>query len=144
LGAHDLQSEVNRMNPRRILPVLALIAVAVIAFLVLKPDDSNDDAATPATTTGRATPAPAVTRIRIRSAKPVGGIAKIRVSKGERIRFEVSSDVADEVHVHGYDLKKDVRPGHSVRFDFPATIAGQFEAELESRAEQIAELTVTP
>ena len=39
---------------------------------------------------------------------------------------------------------KDVEAGGSVSFDFPATIEGVFEAELESRKEQILELTVNP
>jgi hypothetical protein len=63
---------------------------------------------------------------------------------GDRIRFEVDSDVSDEVHVHGYDVMKDVEAGGSVSFDFPAGIEGVFEAELENRKEQIAELRVNP
>ena len=45
----------------------------------------------------------------------------------------MTSDVADEIHVHGYDLKKDVPAGGSVRFSFPASIEGVFEIELEGR-----------
>ena len=39
---------------------------------------------------------------------------------------------------------KDVAAGGSVSFDFPADIEGIFEAELEGREEQIAELRVNP
>jgi hypothetical protein len=39
---------------------------------------------------------------------------------------------------------KDVEAGGSVSFDFPATLEGVFEAELEDRGEQILELTVNP
>ncbi len=56
----------------------------------------------------------------------------------------MDSDVSDEVHMHGYDIMKDVKAGGSVSFDFPATIEGVFEAELEGRKEQIIELTVNP
>jgi len=56
----------------------------------------------------------------------------------------VRSDVADEIHVHGYDKKEDVPAGGSVRFSFPADIEGVFEVELEDRAEQIGELRVNP
>ncbi|MFN8162742.1 MAG: hypothetical protein U0R26_02725 [Solirubrobacterales bacterium] len=41
----------------------------------------------------------------------------------------MESDVSDEVHVHGYDLMKDVKAGGTVEFDFPASIEGVFEAE---------------
>jgi hypothetical protein len=80
----------------------------------------------------------------VESGKPVGGIRELAYEKGDRIRFKVASDVADEVHVHGYDLAKDVDAGGTVSFDFPANIEGVFEAELESRKEQIAELRVNP
>ena len=46
--------------------------------------------------------------------------------------------------MHGYDLKKDVPAGGSVRFSFPADIEGVFEIELEEREEQIAELRGQP
>jgi hypothetical protein len=85
-----------------------------------------------------------VPTIVIRNGEPVGGIKELEYSAGEEIRFEVKSDVADEVHVHGYDLMKDVPAGGTVSFDFPAEIEGIFEAELEGRKEQILELRVNP
>ena len=80
----------------------------------------------------------------VESGKPVGGIRDLTYNKGEQIRFKVESDVSDEVHVHGYDIMKDVKAGGSVSFDFPAELEGVFEAELEGRKEQIIELTVNP
>lgn len=80
----------------------------------------------------------------VKGGQPVGGIRDLRYKKGDRIHFEVRSDVADEIHVHGYDLMKDVAAGGSASFDFPASIEGVFEAELEGRNEQIAEIRVNP
>ena len=85
-----------------------------------------------------------VPTIVIRNGEPVGGIKQLEYDAGDEIRFEVTSDVADEVHVHGYDLMQDVPAGGTVSFDFPAEIEGIFEAELEGRKEQIAEITVNP
>ncbi|HET8814907.1 MAG TPA: hypothetical protein VFM51_08125, partial [Solirubrobacterales bacterium] len=59
-------------------------------------------------------------------------------------RFRVESAVADHVHVHGYNLMKDVAAGEVASFDFPATLEGIFEAELEDSGEQILELRVEP
>jgi hypothetical protein len=53
-----------------------------------------------------------------------------------------TTDVADEVHVHGYDLSKDVKVGGTVRIQVTAKLTSVFEAELESRSLQIVELTV--
>jgi hypothetical protein len=80
----------------------------------------------------------------VRNGEPVGGIEELEYDAGDQIRFEVSSDVADEVHVHGYDLSQNVAAGGTVSFDFPADIEGIFEVELEGRAEQILELRVNP
>jgi hypothetical protein len=85
-----------------------------------------------------------VATIRVRDGKPVGGITQLDYSKGDQIRIKVVSDVADEVHLHGYDIGKDVKAGGSVTFDLPASLEGVFEIELESRKEQIAELRVEP
>ena len=98
-----------------------------------------------ATTTTAATTsaaAPVAIRVVVKGGKPVGGIQRATVKKGQKVAIVVHSDVADEVHVHGYDLHKDVGAGGTVRIDFPATITGVFEAELESRGLQIVELTV--
>ncbi len=86
----------------------------------------------------------AVPTLRFENGEAVGGVQKIEVSHGEDVRFKVHSDVAEEVHVHGYDLMKDVPAGGTVEFDFPAEIEGIFEAEMEGVAVQILELQVNP
>ena len=90
------------------------------------------------------TPEPAVQTIRVVNGQPAGGIKTISYTKGDQIRLKVQSDTADEIHVHGYDLKKDVTAGGSVEFDFKATIEGRFEVELENAGTQIAMLEVDP
>ena len=88
--------------------------------------------------------APAVPTVRVVNGQPQGGVKRLEATKGERVRFKVQSDVADEVHVHGYDVKKNVPKGGSVTFSFAATIEGRFEIELENAHTQIAELEVKP
>jgi len=78
----------------------------------------------------------------VKGGKPVGGITRASAKKGQTVELVVHSDVADEVHMHGYDLHANVKPGGTARITFPATISGVFEAELESRKLQILELTV--
>jgi hypothetical protein len=137
----------------RIALLAAVIVIAVVGFIVLKPSDSKKGktaSTQPATTAGgsskpAAKPAPPpVTIVNVKGGKPVGGIKKFSVNKGGQVRFVVNSDVSDEIHVHGYDFHKDVKAGGKVSFSFPAKIDGVFVIELESRGEQIAELTVNP
>lgn len=85
-----------------------------------------------------------VPTIVVRDGEPVGGIQELEYSAGEEIRFRVSSDAAEEIHVHGYDLMKDVPAGGTVEFDFPAELEGIYEAELEGLGVQIVELRINP
>jgi hypothetical protein len=134
----------------RIALLVSVAVVAVVAFIILKPSDSSDKQSsvpsTVGTTTGAKEPPspPPIANVRVKDGKPVGGIQDLEFAKGDTVQFAVTSDVADEVHVHGYDLMKDVTPGHPVKFKFAGKIDGEFEVELEGRKEQIASLKVTP
>ena len=155
------------MGPARSLTV-AVLAVALAAglFLLLREDGGDDPAANPAGETNTGTgshpsaaapgdgstpgpgtkppPKPQVATILVEGGEPLGGIQELEFTKGERIRFVVRSDVADHVHLHGYDVFRDVPAGGEVEFDVPATIEGVFEVELEDRVVPLAEVTVNP
>src|ERR687892_624953 len=138
---------------------VAALAVAVVLFVVLAgADEPETDApttepqSTQATTEGGSEAetttttqpdaevtsggespepeAPTIERIVVRDGTPVGGVARLEYGRGERVRFTVRSDSAEEVHVHGFDLMKDVPANGTVRFVFPADIEGVFEVEL--------------
>ena len=143
-----------RSPAARIAIGIATVAAVVVLFIVFTGgDDDNDNQGTTTTTTTQAAQGTTTTQtqtveaaqqITVRGGKPVGGVKKLDYNKGDQVKFIVTSDVADEVHVHGYDLAKDVPAGGSVRFSFPASIEGVFEVELEGRKQQIAQLKVSP
>ena len=142
-----------RSPAARIAIGLATLAAVVVLFIVFAGgDDEGDNKSSTTTTQARTVPTtqtqePEVAvdeQITVRNGKPVGGVKELSYKSGDRIRFVVTSDVADEVHVHGYDISRDVPAGGSVRFRFPAKLEGVFEVELEHRAVPIAELRVSP
>lgn len=126
----------NSNGVRAAVGAVVVVVVAIVLLVVLKNNDS--------TTSKSSNASGKVPTIVVKNGKPVGGIRDLTYNKGEQIHFVVDSDVSDEVHVHGYDIMKDVKAGGSVSFDFPASIEGVFEAELEGRKEQIIQLTVNP
>ena len=73
---------------------------------------------------------------------PENGIVRATVQKGKQVVLVVRSDVADEVHLHGYDVKRDVAAGGTARLPFVADLAGRFEVELEERHVLLAQVTV--
>jgi hypothetical protein len=67
---------------------------------------------------------------------------RVRVDLGQKVRVQVEADRAEEVHVHGYDLKGDVAPGKPAVIDFTANVPGVFEVELEESSLKLFELQV--
>ena len=145
----------------KVVVVLAGAAILVALFLVLRPDDDDDDGtATPPppteTTTGTTTTTtrttatrpkpvgPTPIRIVVRGGRVIGGLGRARLDRGERAVLIVRADVSDHVHLHGYDVMRDVAPGAPARLRFRATIPGRFEVELEERGLQIAQIEVRP
>jgi hypothetical protein len=88
--------------------------------------------------------APTVVRIRVVNGAPKGGIVRETVDQGDRVVLVVTSDVSDHIHLHGYDLMRDVAAGGTARLRFRATVPGRFEVELEDRGVPIADITVQP
>lgn len=127
---------------------LALVA----SFALAACGDSDDDATTGATTVTTTEKESAkddgkgasVLTIVVRGGEPVGGVEELEYDAGEQVRFRVRSDVADEVHVHGYDVEEEIPAGGTASLSFPADIEGIFEVELHESEAQIAELRVNP
>jgi hypothetical protein len=92
-----------------------------------------------------AAPADEVQRIELSYAggAVTGGLQRIEVPVGSTVELVVASDVADEVHLHGYDLSSFVTAGATTTLRFVADIPGVFEVELEQRGDQLAQLQVS-
>ncbi|HEU5489749.1 MAG TPA: hypothetical protein VFU84_03065 [Gaiellaceae bacterium] len=150
------------MSPRRRLAGLcAVLALFGSGFLLAScgGDDGESGGTTIETTTTSETttttttttettppppPGPTEIRIVIVDGAPKGGIVREEVQKNDRVVLIVRSDVSDHIHLHGYDIMRDVAPGEPARLPFKATIPGRFEVELEDRGVQIADITVRP
>jgi hypothetical protein len=145
-------------KPLRLAFLGVAVAILVIAFLVLRPssDDPETTADAPtATPTATATPSPGETPTETPTPTPTptvdpgplltgAKVVKLRYDKGDTVRFRVRAPQDEEVHIHGYDIKKDVKAGETENVSFKATIDGIFEIEFEDSAKQIAELRVDP
>ena len=118
---------------QRIALLAAAIAIVVIAVIVIGggSDDDTKTASGPQTVT-------------VVDGKPAGGVKTITYKKGDTVDLTVECDTGDEIHIHGYDVMKDVEKGGSVHFTFPASIDGKFVVELEDAGEEIASLQVEP
>ena len=119
---------------QRIGLLVGAVVIVVVAVIVIGSggSDSSDKTASGPQT------------VMVVNGKADGGIKTITYKKGDTVDLTVKSDTADEIHIHGYDLHKDVTKGGSVHFTFPASIDGKFVVELENAGQQIASLQVEP
>lgn len=144
-------------------PALRRAATALLtaSLLVTACGDDDDRSATPeATTTSTSvattggadeattmpSPAPEEDESTIEvtvSGGTVTGGGRHRVPLGHTVNLRVTSDEADQVHLHGYDLTLDLEAGTPAVLTFDATIPGVFEAELHDAAIPLVELEVS-
>jgi hypothetical protein len=71
-----------------------------------------------------------------------GDTGRVPVSLGTAVTLVVTSDAADEIHVHGYDLTADLAPGQPAEVAFDATTPGVFEVELHDAGTVLLTLQV--
>jgi len=138
------------------LGIAAVIAVVAVILLAGGSDETDNAAnsaqtATPtptaAATDGEETPTPTPTPTATPKPPPLlqaGKVKKLTFEQGETVRFRVRNPEPEEIHVHGYDVTKEIQPNKTATVSFKATITGIFEIEFHGSAEQIAELKVEP
>jgi len=80
--------------------------------------------------------------VKVKGGKVSGVEDTVEVTLGDEVILVVSSDKADEVHVHGYDETDDVSPKERAEIEFTADIPGVFEVELEDATQLLFELQV--
>jgi plastocyanin len=128
--------------------------VAVVAIIIIgSGGDDNNDSTTAAQTTPASTqesstattpPKPPIQVITIKNGKAVGGVQTVSVKKGDRARFKVVSDADHEIHLHGFDIAKDVKAGGSVTYNVKTDAPGIYEFEIEDTKTKIGQVKVEP
>ncbi|MDP9418361.1 MAG: cupredoxin domain-containing protein, partial [Actinomycetota bacterium] len=83
-----------------------------------------------------------VVAVRIRNGEVDPPPRRVEVEAGTEVRLEVTSDTADEVHVHGYDEELVLTPGGSQILTFVADQPGVFEVETHDSGLQLLQLVV--
>ena len=138
------------------LGIAAVIAIVAVVLLAGGGGDDSDEPSTAASTatptetaaTGGASADETATPTPKPKPKPpllqAGKEQALNYKEGETVRFRVVNDEAEEVHVHGYDIKQELEPGKVETVSFKADINGIFEIELEGSGTLLAQLKVVP
>ncbi len=67
---------------------------------------------------------------------------RVEVAEGSVVRLLVTSDTADEIHVHGFEVEQKLRAGKQARIEFTADQTGVFEVETHETGLQLLQLEV--
>jgi len=68
----------------------------------------------------------------------------VKVKRGDNVRIVVRADAEQELHLHGYEIEKTVRPGKPAVFAFAAELEGIFELESHLQDAVVAKVVVEP
>ena len=137
------------MNRRLAVPAVALVLLTGCSAGM---DEEGPDVAAPPSPSSEASPSaqpsPSPTAKVIEATYAGGQVSgveqRIPVKLGEKLVLRFTSDVAEEIHVHGYDLYADLVPGTPAEITFVADIPGSFEVELHEAARPLYQLRVAP
>lgn len=80
----------------------------------------------------------------IQNKKIVSGPETIKVNQGEDLTIKITSDEAEEFHVHAYDNSVELEPNKQATLTFTANLSGRFPFELEKSKTELGALEVQP
>jgi plastocyanin len=113
-------------------------------------------AAAGATSASPAAATPAADQVRVLHAKPnafdivvrggrrISEPAILKVHQGDDVTFRITTDSADEFHLHGYNLHAQLAPERTATLRFTAKLTGRFGYELHRSGLEIGALEVYP
>jgi FtsP/CotA-like multicopper oxidase with cupredoxin domain len=95
-------------------------------------------------TTAADLPKPQRFEVVVSKGKLLSGPAVIQVHEGDDVQLQVTSDHADELHMHGYDLHLSLKPNVPATLSFRAEHSGRFDYELHHAHAELGTLEVQP
>lgn len=140
----------------RILSVVAVLVLAgcgaeeqPVGGSTPSPTPTSTPSATPTpsastTTTPTAPAADVVVDVTIANGKvSAGGSSVVKAKSGQFVQIDAVSDVAESLHLHGYDKTLDLKPGKKASVVFKADTKGIFEVETHESGKLVFKLQVS-
>lgn len=126
------------------LPLAACAGTDAEAGSAAPPSPSSSAPAEDSSAAAPSSEAPAgqLLEVQVAGGQVTGDTGRVPVAAGEHVVLTVTSDVPDELHLHGYDLTADLQPGTPATVEFDATITGVFEVELHEAGTVLLSLQV--
>ncbi len=98
--------------------------------------------ATPPATSASPSPDDAAQVVELHVSEDPDAPRRVEVAAGTTVRLRVSSDIDDELHVHGYEVGIPLRAGSTTERDIRADRPGLFEVESHGTGAPLLQLVV--
>ena len=132
----------SRAAIRTSILILLLLIILVVLFFLLRPSSPTQQTST---TTSESTSAQSQQKtVDVAVAGSIMAPGQITVNEGDQVTLNVTSDSPLQLHIHGYDIEKDIEPNEPTEIPFDATITGRFEIEDHNSNATLGELLVQP
>ena len=123
---------------RRRSQAIRLAGLLAASLLAVAACSSGD----PAPTTATSAAGPDLISVAISQHKVTPAPAVHTVRLGDQVELTVTSDAADQVHLHGYDKEIEITAGKPGTIDFTANLPGIFEVETHVSNLQLLQIEV--
>ncbi len=80
--------------------------------------------------------------VSVRDGKVAPKPHRVDVTQGATVRLQVTSDVDDVLHVHGFDVEEPLEAGHTTMVELTADQPGVFEVETHETELELLQLEV--
>ena len=139
------------MNNKLVIYVVVGLLLLAGLFVLVRPKTPPVQSGQGNTTTNNSdvpTPPPVSTKktfeLVIQNKKLVSGPETIQVNEGDDVVVKITSDIDEELHLHGYDISTELVKGEPATLSFKANLTGRFVYELEKSSVEIGVLEVLP
>jgi plastocyanin len=137
----------------RALPVLLATLLLAAAGCASGDDTPSTESSTSATgsatsSSGETSAEPTPTQktvqitVSVRDGKVTPKPRRVSIPLGDQIRLQVTSDVDDELHVHGFDVEEPLEAGRTTTVELTADQQGVFEVETHETELELLQLEV--
>ncbi|HEY5846156.1 MAG TPA: hypothetical protein VIT42_05130 [Microlunatus sp.] len=81
--------------------------------------------------------------VEVRDGRVSPNAENVKVATDASVRVTLTSDVAESIHIHGYDKSAEANKGKPGSVTFTADVQGVFEIETHETAKLVAKLIVS-
>ncbi len=137
------------MNRNNLLYLIVGLVVLVGLFYLLKPKSNSTPITTPNPSSESTSSAQTNSQVKtfdlvVKNKKLVSGPDTLKVTQGDQVSINITSDEPEELHLHGYDKSVPLEASKAAQLTFTANLTGRFPYELEHSKTEIGALEVQP